>query len=68
MQSKMTSKVPNSCKHIEIKYPESCKLFFGCLDGSVKEFSMLSRTIVYDFGQILNYHIHSMAKTHDNKI
>ena len=46
---------------------ERSKLFLGCLDGSLKEYSMISKTIVYDFSQILNYQIHSMAKTPDNK-
>ena len=51
----------------DTNYPEGNKIFFGLSDGSLFKFSMISKTIVYDFGQILNDKICSMAKTIDNK-
>ena len=61
------AQVQNSDKNTEIKYPDCIKLFVGCGDGSVKEFSMISETSVYDSDKILDNYIISMAKTFDNK-
>ena len=61
------AQVQNSDKNTEIKYPESNRLFIGCNNGSVKEFSIVLKKIVHDHGQILYDDINPMAKTPDNK-
>ena len=66
MQSKICQQVQNFDKNTDIKYPNGSRLFFGCGDGSVQEFSMISETTVHDHGKILS-RIVSMAKTSDNK-
>ena len=59
--------VQTSDKNTEIKYPEGDRLFCGCDNGSIVEFSIAEKKPVYDHGQILVYNITSMAKTPDNK-
>ena len=51
----------------EFKHPEGDKLFIQCDDCCVLEFSMISKTIVHDLGQILDDIISSIARTFDNK-
>ena len=67
MQSKIDKQVQNSDKNTEIKYPKGDKVFGGLNQGSVIEFSMISETIVHDFGGFSESRIASMAKTFDNK-
>ena len=59
--------VLNSEKNTETKYPKGDKAFVGCYDGCLLEFSMISKTIVYDYGKICVDFVCSMAKTFDNK-
>ena len=67
MQSKIDKQVQNPFKSTEIKSPEGDKIFAACTDGSLIELSMISKTIVYDDGRILDDIIFSIAKTNDNK-
>ena len=43
------------------------RLFVGCSDGSVQEFSIIENKTVHDIGKILDNRIVSMDKTLDNK-
>ena len=54
-------------KHVEIQNLQGGRLFIGCNDGNLLEFSITDNKVVYDFGKILDDHIISMAKTFDNK-
>ena len=51
----------------EVKYPEGNRVFTGCSEGYLYEYSVTDKKVVHDFGQILNKTIVSMAKTVDNK-
>ena len=67
MDAKVNKQAQNTYKNKETKYLGCCKMFIGCSDGSVQEFSMVSLTVEYDFGKILGKCISSMAKTFGNK-
>ena len=60
------TQVQNSDKNTEIKYPKGDKLFAGCTNGWLVEFSMIEE-ITYYFGKILENEFSSMSKTPDNK-
>ena len=66
MQSNTLAQVENSDKNTKIKCPEGDKLFLGCGDTTVQEFSMTEMKIIHQ-KKILNDTITSMAKTSDNK-
>ena len=57
----------NSDMNTETKLLGCSKIFIGCKDGHVQEFSMAENKTVHDFGKISNYEISLMAKTSDNK-
>ena len=67
MGSKISKQAQNSDKNTETKSLGFDKMFVGCQDGSVLEFSMISKKIEHNFGKILNHPICSMAKTFDSK-
>lgn len=47
----------NFNKNTEIKYPNNDNMFEGCSNGSLLELPMISKTIIYDYGQILKSEI-----------
>ena len=66
MDQRFVEPIKNSDKNTEIKCLESDKLFVGCDNGYLIEFSMIEKT-AHDLGKILDRKIHSIAKTPDNK-
>ena len=51
----------------KINYPYGNRVFIGCGNGYLLEYSMNEMKIVHDFGHILSSKICSMATTFDNK-
>ena len=49
------------------KYLDGNRIFIGCLNGSLQEYSMVENKIIHKFGETLNDGIYSMSKTFDNK-
>ena len=68
MGSILGKKVQNSDKNIDIKSLGLNKIFVGCWNGSLIEFSIIENKIMYDYScKICDREITSMAKTSDNK-
>ena len=67
MQSEFCKQVLNSYKNTEIKHFEGDKMFIGCNDGFLQEFSINEKKLAQDSDKILYYDIISMCKTSDNK-
>ena len=67
MMRSLKKQVISSKKNTEIKYPKGDRMFVGCRKGYLQEFSIISKTIVYDFGLILDDDISSMVTTLENK-
>ena len=67
MGSLLCKKAKNSDINTEIKSLGCTKIFVGCMDGYVQEFSMVENGTFHNPCKILNSDIRSMAKTLDNK-
>ena len=63
----VSKQIFNSYKKTEIKYLEGDKIFVECRDGFLLEFSMISKTIIHDFGRIKDKYISSVTKALDKK-
>ena len=57
----------NFNKNEIMKHPDGNRVFIGCLNGYLYEYSLKEKRIVHDFGKVADMTICSMSITLDNK-